>query len=197
VYPARGVSGAIAAALVRKTVKEILLRKLIGRTGEVAEKITDRVVVLTVRQSSQRSWSNGSLRGAAKPCNSGDQVQLILLCEMLDPSPKHGFFRTAFLDPLASRVRDAHRRLVQKQRLRWIRPVDKFRQLQSKQLDSFGLCLRRRELQAGRRRYAIVVVTDLAFGFFENWIHLLRKKAICYRGAVLCARSAHQQQDQH
>src|SRR5580765_4540025 len=54
---------ALTLGLIGEAVEIVLLRELVGRTREIAEKIANRVVVLAVREPADRSGRSGSAIG--------------------------------------------------------------------------------------------------------------------------------------
>src|SRR5258708_37381075 len=96
---------------------------------------------------------------------------------MCDPRFENGFLVAAFWNPLAARMRDAQSRLVEQERLRRLVAIHQHGELQPEDLNGLGLSLGYRELEACRRRNAVVVMARAAFGFLEDGVDL--EKAEC------------------
>src|SRR6185437_16350646 len=98
-----------------------------------------------------------------------------------------GFFRTARLDALTTRVRDAARRLVQQKGLVEIRAIDERREGLPEGFDCGWIRIRFGEVQPGTGGYAVRFVACATPGFLKHRIDGLGKVS----GVGNCAETSY------
>ena len=173
---------ALALHLIGETVEVVLLREVVGGTGEIAQQIAHSVVVLAVRETAERSGADGARLRCAEPVERRAQVGFRKLGEIVDPLAQRLFVGAVFLDPFAAGVPDSSGRFTEQQRLRGIGAIHQRREPEPERPHSgFGGLLRRKHEARGRGD-AILVVAHAALGLLERRIDFVQEQPLLREG---------------
>ena len=167
---------ALRAQLVLESVDEVFRRKPIRRPAVVAQQIADGIVVLTMREPPETLIVCRGRNCRREPFARRGDCRVGKLGEMTHPFDERLLLERARPDADASGVAHAIRRLVDQERLRWIRTIDQRRQGDAERLDVVGAGVRLRKMQSRRRRDAVVGMAAAALSGFEDRIHRPRKR---------------------